>query len=77
MSVSRCDPYTSNLDQIQPFLLSSLLYQYSLMNPQVLNVYSYVQNDPVIYTDPFGLFSFPPVLQVSIEKGMKQVFLIV
>ncbi|MCK4815484.1 RHS domain-containing protein, partial [bacterium] len=54
------EPYTSNLDQIQRLLLGSLLYQYSLLNSQRLNVYLYVQNNPVIYTDRFGLFSFPP-----------------
>ena len=53
-------PYTSNSDEIRPFLLGSLFYQYNLMNPQVLNVYSYVQNDPVKRFDTEGLFSTCP-----------------
>lgn len=35
---------------------ASIFYQYGLKNPQALNLYPCVQNNPVNNTDPFGLW---------------------
>jgi len=39
----------------QTAFIGTLLYQYGLSNPQVLNFYPYCLNDPVNSVDPYGL----------------------
>jgi RHS repeat-associated protein len=42
----------------QTVLYATMLYQYALSNPQALNDYGYVHNNPVNWTDPIGLIGF-------------------
>ncbi|MBW2075610.1 MAG: RHS domain-containing protein, partial [Deltaproteobacteria bacterium] len=43
-------PHLSNL------LAINLLYQATLYNPQALNLYPYVHNNPILFVDPHGQF---------------------
>jgi len=43
------------VDEVQRFLISDLLYRYSLIEPQVMGLYPYVQNSPINFVDPYGL----------------------
>ncbi len=49
------DPFFFNY--IQRFFNTTLLYHYALITPQGLNLYPYVQNNPVNWMDPLGLLS--------------------
>jgi RHS repeat-associated protein len=41
----------------------------NLFNPQDLNAYSYARNNPLLYTDPNGLFCVPCVVGVAMVVG--------
>lgn len=65
----RYNRWHSRFDQPDPYDGS-----YNLTNPQSLNRYSYTQNDPVNFVDPFGLDAFdelgdPPAIPKLIEYG--------
>lgn len=48
------DPQQGRFTQVDPIGMKAV----SPENPQTLNLYTYVQNDPVNHTDPDGLFSW-------------------
>jgi RHS repeat-associated protein len=55
---------------IATVLPAFLLYEYGLSNPQALNLYPYVENNPLNFHDPYGLFSIRSVLGNSRVKSI-------
>ncbi|MCK4794191.1 MAG: RHS domain-containing protein, partial [Desulfobacteraceae bacterium] len=45
----------SVVGEVQRFLMSDLLYRYSLMQPQAMGLYTYCLNNPINFVDPLGL----------------------
>ncbi|RLE48738.1 MAG: hypothetical protein DRJ18_01365 [Candidatus Methanomethylicota archaeon] len=60
----------SNIDEIHRLFISHMLYQYGLRNPQVLNLYPYVNGNSIKFVDPEGQFLFAPLLYFAAAKAV-------